>query len=46
VLAVTLQIVGVMELKMVTAKPEVALALNVPVPPTTITGAVPKLITC
>ena len=42
VLPVTLQTVGVVVLKL-TARAEVAVALTVPAPPTTIVGEVPKV---
>jgi len=41
----TVQIVAVVELN-VTAKPELAVALSVPVPPTVSVGAVPNVIVC
>jgi hypothetical protein len=43
VLLLTVQIDGVVEVK-VTARPEVAVALTVPVPPTVTAGAAPKVI--
>jgi len=45
VLPLTVQIVAVVELN-VTAKPELAVALSVPVPPTVSVGAVPNVIVC
>ena len=41
VLPATLQMAGVVELK-VTGRPELAVALSIPLPPTTTVGAVPK----
>ena len=45
-LPVTVQTVGVVEVKVTTLPDEPPVALTVPVPPTLIVGAVPKLMVC